>query len=105
VVVVYELNPRYARDFKLVKEGKYSQTSSVFQSLFPKLVKIKRNGMHKDEISLQYRVFNKTEDLVKFWEDKLGVEFDDNQEVWHGFDLEEETLDINKIKKPCITTK
>jgi hypothetical protein len=33
------------------------------------------------------------------------VEFDDNQEVWHGFDLEEETLDINKIKKPCITTK
>jgi hypothetical protein len=61
--------------------------------------------MHKDEISLQYRVFNKTEDLVKFWEDKLGVEFDDNQEVWHGFDLEEETLDINKIKKPCITTK
>lgn len=105
VVVVYELNPRYARDFKLVKEGKYSQTSSVFQSLFPKLVKIKRNGMHKDEISLQYRVFNKTEDLVKFWEDKLGVEFDDNQEVWHAFDLEEETLDINKIKKPCITTK
>ena len=105
VVVVYELNSRYARDFKLIREGKYSQTSSSFQSLFPKVVKIRKNGLHRDEISLQYRVFNKTEDLIQFWEDKLGVEFDDNQEVWHGFELEQETLDINKIKELCKTTK
>jgi hypothetical protein len=68
-------------------------------------VKIKKAGYHKDEISLQYRVFNKTEDLVKFWEDKLGVEFDEEQEVWHAFDEEEETLNIEKIKELCTTTK
>ena len=105
VVVVYQLDPKFAKDFKLVKKSKYSHTSKSFQALFPKLVKIKKAGYHKDEISLQYRVFNKTEDLVKFWEDKLGVEFDEDQEVWHAFDEEEETLNIEKIKELCTTTK
>lgn len=105
VVVVYQLNPRFKRDFALVKQGKYSQTSSTFQKEFPKIIKIKKAGLHRDEISLQYRVFNRTEDMIKFWEDKLGVEFDDNQEVWHAFEEEEETLNINKIKETCTTTK
>lgn len=105
VVVVYELNPRYKRDFNLIKKGKYSQTSTSFQALFPKVVKIKKNGLQRDEVSLQYRVFNRTEDLVQFWEDKFGVEFDDDQEVWHAFELEEETLNINKIKEVCSTIK
>ena len=105
VVVVYQLDPKFKKDFALVREGLYSRTSSAFQTLFPKVIKIKHNGLHKDEISLQYRVFNRTEDLVKFWEDKLDVEFDDNQEVWHGFDLDDETLNIQKIKEVCTTKK
>jgi hypothetical protein len=44
-------------------------------------------------------VFNRTEDLIKFWEDKLGVEFDDDQEVWHAFILEDEILNIEKLKE------
>jgi hypothetical protein len=79
--------------------GKYSKTSREFQAMFPKIIKIKKNGLHKDEISLQYRIFNKTEDLKKFWEEKLGVEFDDSMEVWQGFIEENETLDINKLKE------
>lgn len=105
VVVVYQLDPKFKKDFGLIREGLYSRTSSAFQALFPKVIKIKHNGLHRDEISLQYRVFNKTEDLVRFWEDKLDVEFDDDQEVWHAFDLEDETLNINKIKEPCTTIK
>jgi hypothetical protein len=105
VVVVYQLDSKFSKDFKLVKKGKYSHTSKAFQSLFPKLVKIKKAGLNRDEISLQYRVFNKTEDLVKFWEDKLGVEFEEDQEVWHAFEDEEETLNIEKIKELCTTTK
>jgi hypothetical protein len=77
----------------------YSRTSKDFQALFPKIIKIKKNGLQRDEISLQYRVFNRTEDLIKFWEDKLGVEFDDNQEVWHAFILENEILNIEKLKE------
>ena len=105
VVVVYQLPSKFKKDFKLVMESRYSQTSKEFQALFPKIIKIKKNGLHRDEISLQFRVFNKTADLIKFWEEKLGVEFDENQEVWHAFDLDKETLDITKIKRKCTTIK
>jgi hypothetical protein len=83
----------------LIKQGKYSKTSPAFQGIFPKVVQIKKNGLRRDEISLQYRVFNKTEDLVKFWEDKLGMQLPEDLEVWHGFFEESETLDLNKIKE------
>ena len=99
VVVVYQLDKKFKRDFALVKEGKYSKTSREFQEVFPKMVKIKRNGFNKDEISLQYRVFNKTEDLRQYWEDKLAVEFDDDMEVWDGFIFENEILNLDKIKE------
>lgn len=99
VVVVYEINERLKSDIDLIKQGKYSQTSKKFQEIFPKVVKIKKGSLQKDEISLQYRVFNKTEDLVQFWEDKLGMELPEDVEVWHGFFEEFETLDLDKIKE------
>lgn len=99
VVVVYQLDNKFAKDFSLIRRGKYSKTSPAFQALFPKVIKIKKNGLHRDEISLQYRVFNRTEDLVKFWEEKLGVEFTDDQEVWHGFEEDNEILNIEKLKE------
>lgn len=105
VVVVYKLNPKFKKDFSLIREGLYSRTSKDFQALFPKIVKIQKDGLRRDEISLQYRIFNKTEDLIRFWEDKLGVEFDEDQEIWHAFILEDEVLDIDKINQPCTTTK
>lgn len=103
VVVVYQLNEKHKKDFNFIKEGKYSKTSKDFQKLFPKIVKISRNGLNKDEISLQYRIFNKAEDLVQFWEEKLGIDmkltFGNEFEVWDGWDEEKEILEINKIKK------
>lgn len=99
IVVVYKLNTKYKKDFELIKLGKYSKTSKEFQELFPKIVKIFKNGLFKDEISLQYRVFNKTEDLRKFWEEKFDVTFDENQEIWSTFIEEEETLQLTKIKQ------
>ena len=105
VVVVYKLNSKFKKDFGLIREGLYSKTSTEFQSMFPKVVKIQKGGLKKDEISLQYRIFNRTEDLIKFWEDKLNVEFSEDQEIWHGFVLEDETLNIDKINQLCTTTK
>lgn len=99
VVVVYEINSKLKPDIELIKQGKYSKTSKKFQEIFPKVVKIRRNGLQKDEISLQYRVFNRTEDLVQFWEDKLGMELPEDVEVWHGFFEDYETLDLDKIKE------
>ena len=105
VVIVYKLNPKFKNDFKLVKEGLYSRTSKQFQDQFSKIVKIQKGGLKRDEISLQYRIFNKTADLVKFWEDRLGVDFDEDQEIWHGFVIDDEILDIDKINTTCTTMK
>jgi len=98
VVVVYELDRRFKEDYDLIRQGKYSKTSREFQDLFSKITKIVKNGKHRDEISLQYRIFNKTQDLIKFWEEKLGITFSSDQEVWEGFLEERETLNINKLK-------
>jgi hypothetical protein len=99
VVVVYKLNDEFKSDYELVRRGAYSKTSKSFQKLFPKIVKIVKQGLHRDEISLQYRIFNKTVDLVDFWEDKLGISFSDEWEVWEGFEEEKEILNINKVKE------
>jgi hypothetical protein len=99
IVVVYKLNTKYSKDFKLVKQSQYSKTSKEFQLLFPKIVKLVKSGVNREEISLQYRVFNKTEDMVKFWEEKLDVTFDPDQEVWHGYNEEDEILNLDKLKE------
>jgi hypothetical protein len=93
IVVVYKLDDKYKKDFDLIIEGKYSKTSKEFQNLFPKVIKIKKNGLHRDELSLQYRVFNKTNDLVEYWQDKLGLsEWSDDYEVWTTFEIHNEIL-------------
>jgi hypothetical protein len=99
VVVVYKLDDELKEDFDLIRQGKYSKTSKKFQAIFPKAVKILVNGKHRDEISLQIRIFKKTQDLIDFWEEKLDVTFDEDQEVWRGWDDEDEQLNLNKIKE------
>mgnify|MGYP000016728489 FL=1 len=99
VVVVYKLNDSFTKDYELIKEGKYSKTSRKFQDEFPKSVKVVRNGLSKDEVSLQIRIFKKSPDLIDFWEDKIGVKFQTGYEVWEGWDKEKEILQIDKIKK------
>ena len=97
VVVVYRLNTKFIKDIELIKKGKYSKTSKTFQQEFPKIIKIMSNTGLKEEVSLQFRVFNKTKDMTDYWEDKLGVKFTEDQEVWHSFNPEKETLPIEKL--------
>lgn len=99
VVLVYKLEDKWREDYDLIRQSKYSKTSPEFQALFPKVIKIVLNGLRRDEISLQYRIFQKTNDLVEFWEEKFGINFDPEFEVWSWFDKESETLDILKIKE------
>lgn len=99
VVLVYKLDKKWNDDIALVKQGLYSKTSKAFQNIFPKVIKIMKNGLHRDEISLQYRVFNKTQDLREYWEDRLGIDFSEEMEVWDGFDPRNEELDLDNIHK------
>lgn len=103
VVIVYSLNKDFKEDFNLVKRGKYSKTSDNFKKLFPKVIKMKKNGLHRDELSLQYRIFNKTNDLIEYWQEKLGITYwDEDMEVWSEFKIENEILTkkvLNESKK------
>lgn len=99
VVLVYQLDSKWNSDYNLIRQGKYSKTSDDFQKIFPKVVKIVKNGLRRDEVSLQYRVFNKTDDMKKYWEEKIGIEFTEDMELWQGFIEENETLNIEKLKE------
>jgi hypothetical protein len=102
VVIVYQMDKKWKKDFDLIKQGKYSQTSFGFKEIFPKTVKLLKNGLRRDEVSLQHRIFKKGNDLKEFWENHLGVEFDETMEVWQGWIEEKEILDINKLIKENV---
>lgn len=100
VVVVYQLSPVWLEDYELIKQSLYSKTSKEFQDLFPRVVHITDAvGLRKDTLSLPFRVFNKTQDLVDELEKEFGVHISSKQEMWHKFEEEFETLDIEKIRQ------
>ena len=92
VVLVYRLDTTFKEDFKLIMQSKYSKTSPEFQRLFPKVKKRIVNGLFRDEIALQYRIFNRTQDLISFWEEKFGIVMEPDQEVWSRFNEKDEIL-------------
>jgi hypothetical protein len=98
VVVVYKLDPKYINDFKLIRSGRYSKTTKNFQSIFNKTIKILRNGSPSEEVSLQFRIFNKTKDLVDFWEEKMGIRLEKDMEVWQAYEKERESLTATKLE-------
>ena len=99
VVIVYKLDTKWKKDFSLIREGLYSQTSEKFQAIFPKNVKLIRQSIPIEKTSIQFRIFNKTTDLRDYWEDRLDISFTDDMEVWDGFIIEKETLDLEKLKQ------
>ena len=99
VVLVYQLNDKYKEDFEKVRRGEYSKTSKEFQSLFPEIVRINKDGYVREEVSLQVRIFKKDPYLKSYWEDKIDVELDEELEVWVIYDEEKETLNLDKFKE------
>jgi len=98
-VVVYALDMKWYEDFEIIKTGKYSQTSKNFQALFPRVTKIKIDGKHRDELCLQFRIFNKTQDLIDHWENKFNITFGEDDEVWDGWRIDNEILKIEEHVK------
>lgn len=99
VVLVYTLSKDFKEDFELIKKGKYSLTSEKFQKIFPKTIQLVKNGMIKEENSLQYRIFIKSDDLREYWENKLAVDLKEDMEVWDGWTEENEIMNLDKIKE------
>jgi hypothetical protein len=99
IVVVYLLNREYVSDFNLIKQGKYSKTSSNFKKLFPKVKRIQQGLLSQEVDSIQHRIFEKREDIRKFWEERINADIDPEMEVWGTWVPERETLDIDKIRQ------
>jgi len=113
VVVVYKLDPRFKEDYDKVKQGKYSKTSDKFKELFPKTLKLYKEGKQRETYSLQYRIFKKDSDLKADLQSKIYGTYEDNYgkqvpytgnwedhwEVWDGWDEEKEILNLDKIKE------
>jgi hypothetical protein len=94
VVVVYSLSPKFKSDFELVKKGKYSSTSEEFQKSFPTYIYIEESGLKTKQESIQYKIFNKSPDLIQYWEEKIGQELYPGQELWGMYEEEKETLKL-----------
>jgi len=99
VVIVYKLDSNFKKDFDLIKLGQYSNTSLEFQHLFPEKVITTQNGLRKEEFTLHHKIFNKSKDLIKYWEVEFGVIFTKNQETWEGFFEAKEILNLDKLKE------
>jgi hypothetical protein len=94
VVLVYKLNSLHFADFNLVRQGKYSETSEVFQKLFKEEVTIITNGIISKEKSFQNLIFYKSKKLRDHWKKETGFEIPNDKEVWPIFDINKETLKL-----------
>lgn len=99
IILVYQLNPKFRKDFDLVRKGQYSKTSDSFQGLFPETYKVLEDKKYVDKMSVQHMVFTKDTSLKELWEEKLGVRFDNKMEFWRGWDEEQEVLQLDKVKE------
>ena len=99
IIIVYKLDPNFKGDFDLIRRSKYSKTSPEFQALFPRVVKIIVDGLHRDELSLQTRIFKRTPDLRKLWEDIFQADLPEDSEVYEGYHEEREPLNELKLEQ------
>ncbi|WP_439504901.1 hypothetical protein [Sediminibacterium sp.] len=102
VVLVYKLNPLFESDYSLIKKGEYSKTSKDFQKIFSNSIEIKVDGITRKELSLQYRVFNKTPDLIEYWK-KNNIGYHSDMEIWHPFDEKKESLTNATLNEAALT--
>ncbi len=119
VVTVFQLPKKYHEDYKTIMEGRYSEVSENFKENFPQITKVQIDGKSQDQVSLAYMVMTKISPaefaqkrklemsfeklsnvpmIKEYWEDKLGMPLDDNIEFWDSPKMENEILDIAKIK-------
>ena len=101
-VVIYKLNDNYKADIELIKASKYSKTSKEFQDLFSKTVDIERDGRLIKEVSLQYRVFNKTPELIQYWKEN-NIGHSAEKEIWYDFDEKAEIINQNILNEAALT--
>jgi hypothetical protein len=102
VMVTYSLPKRFEKDYKLIWEGRYSETSSAYQKSIPEVVKfVKKTGVSATDMTIQHMIFKKYEPLKRFWEEELDVVIGDDQELWTKPTIKTETFKLSDYE--CVT--
>ena len=97
VMVVYQYDKEWEKDIELIKEGKFSKTSSEFQSALPKTTKLHKMGGVVEVLTVQHSIFKKVQDYADYWDDLYGLKLDYKEdEFWHHY-KDREIFNIEKI--------
>lgn len=100
VVLVYKIPDPFIADYKLFKEGKYSKFSAECIKLFPETVmRTDEDGFERVDHSLYFHVFNRSQALRGYWEEKLGTELSEDAEFMSIPNMKKEAFDIHKYIK------
>lgn len=96
VVIIYRFPEKFADDYQLFLQGKYSKLSEEYKNLFP----MEKTGMTSKRVptkesSFYDLVFNRKEKMKNFWEERLGVILDVDSEYWSSPTISEETINLN----------
>ena len=85
IMIVFRVPDEFLSDYKLFKEGKYSEMSKKIKDII-----IEANGVSRDK-SIIGQVLDKSTELKKSWEERLGTSLPEGCEVLSIPDLNEES--------------
>lgn len=103
VVLVFKIPDKYARDYRIFLDGKYSELSDLFKNCFPMkvFIKDKKGKVLLDagqrpmtEYSDYYHIFNRTEHLIEIYRKELGEDTELPYELYEKYHLDEEILEL-----------
>jgi hypothetical protein len=100
VILVYKFPDKYQNELKLFFEGKYSKFSREYKSLFPEVITVKDEyGYDATNHSLYFHIFEKTQAMKNYLEEKYNVELDADMEYYSIPNMDRETFNIEKFIK------
>ncbi len=103
-VIVYGFPDCWQHEYDLFLEGKFSYFRKKYLNLLPQEEYLEDTHGPFSQPSIQYHVCNRTKILKNHWERVIGEKIDGESELWSVPKMENETLNIEEIKKRYDST-
>ncbi len=103
IVLVLKFPEKYRKDYNRFLKGKYSYFSEEYRNLFTEdqMVEFINENDKVEKLaskSFQWLVINRDPRMKKFTEKKYDIQLSPEDEVYHLYVEEKETLDVDKLK-------
>lgn len=94
ILFCFSIPKKFNKDYELIIQGKYSETSGAFKDLFC-----------NDNIQdlWQYKVLHKDPEYKKNLENRIGLVLNNNPEIYNKIDMFNETILISSYRDLRIT--